>query len=356
MTTRLDWEIWIGAYGSKENVGITHAKLVAGTGELFKVAEYGGIENASFLRTNREGSQLFAVSETATFDEGEEGGQLASFPIEVESRKLGPGLFHPTHGAHPSYLSLTPTEDWVAVANYNGASVTMYPIRPDNRPGPAAIRFRHTGSGPNADRQKGPHPHSALFSPDGQYLLVPDLGVDKVIIYTRGPEAYEWSAHDAASLEPGDGPRHLAFHPSGDTVYLLNELSCTVTRFTYGQAGTLVRFETITTLPVSFSGDNTGAEIVVSPDGRFVYASNRGHDSIAIFRIEATGELQVAGHVSTRGRTPRNFAITPDGQWLLAANQDSNSVVLFRIEPQSGLPVYAGVDLPVSKPVCIHIR
>lgn len=355
MTTTPAWEIWIGAYGSKENVGITYAQLVSDTGELFKVAEYGGIENASFIRTNREGTRLFAVSETYTFDGGEEGGQLASFPIEAESRKLGPGLFHPTHGAHPCHLSLTPSEDWVAVANYNGASVTMYPIRPDNRPGPAAIRFRHTGSGPNADRQEGPHPHSAFFSPDGQYLLVPDLGVDKVIIYTRGPEAYEWSAHDAVSLEPGDGPRHLAFHPSGNVVYLLNELSSTVTPFTW-QSGTFARLESITTLPASFQGENTCAEIVVSPDGRFVYASNRGHDSIVLFRIEATGELQAAGHVSTRGRTPRNFAITPDGQWLLAANQDSDSVVLFRIEPVSGLPIYTGVELQVSKPVCVHIR
>jgi 6-phosphogluconolactonase len=358
--TRKAHEIWIGAYGTKDGVGISRVELLPDTGELIKTAEYGGIENASFLRMNRDGTRLYAVSETESYDidnEKEEGGQLASFPVDAESRKLGPGLYHPTHGNHPCHLSLTPTEDWLAVSNYNGASVMMYPIGPDKRPGPPAIRFRHTGSGPNADRQEAPHPHSVYFSSEGQYLFVPDLGMDKIMVYTRGPEAHEWSANDAVSLDPGAGPRHMAFHPSGKIAFVLNELNSTVTRLSYEEPGKLVRFESITTLPSSFDGESTCAEIVVSPDGRFVYASNRGHDSIAIFRIdELTGELQASGHVSTRGKTPRNFALTPDGEWLIAANQESSSVVLFRVDQQSGLPVYAGVDLPISKPVCVLVR
>jgi 6-phosphogluconolactonase len=351
------WELWIGAYGSKADAGITRAQLLPDTGELFKLAEYGGIENASFIRTNREGTRLYAVSETETYGEGEEGGQLASFPIDPESRKLGPGLFHPTHGIHPCHLSLTPQEDWLAVANYNGSSVTMYPVLPDHRPAPPAIRFRHTGTGPNADRQEAPHPHSVFFSPDGKYLFVLDLGIDKIIIYARGPEAHEWTSHEAVNLEPGAGPRHLAFHPTGETVYVLNELNNTVARFAYEPSGNLRPLQTITTLPTTYEGENTTAEIVVSPNGRFVYASNRGHDSIAVFRIDqVTGELVSAGHVSTRGRTPRNFALTPDGQWLLAANQGSDSVVLFRVESESGLPIYAGTEIKVGKPVCVHIR
>jgi 6-phosphogluconolactonase len=351
------WEIWISAYSTKEEVGITRIELLPDTGELIKTAEYGGIENASFLRMNREGTRLYAVSETATYDDGEEGGQLASFPIDAETRKLGPGQYHPTHGVHPCHLSLTPQEDWLAVANYNGASVTMYQIRPDAIPGPPVIRFRHTGSGPNANRQEAPHPHSVFFSPDGKYLFVPDLGMDKVMVYTRGPEAHEWSAHDAVSLEPGAGPRHFAFHPSGKAAYVLNELDSTITRFSYEEPGKLVRLESVPTLPASYKEESTCAEILVSPDGRFIYASNRGHDSIAVFSIdEQSGELQSAGHISTRGRTPRNFALTPDGQWLVAANQQSDSLILFRIESQTGLPIFSGTELPVNKPVCVLIR
>jgi len=354
-------EIWVGAYSAKDEVGITRLELLPDTGELIKTAEYGNIENPSFLRMNKEGTRLYAVSETDGHididGDKEEGGQVASFPIDADTRKLGPGQYQPTHGNHPCHLSLTPTEDWLAASNYGGASVMMYPLGLDTQIGPPAIRFRHTGTGPNVERQEAPHPHSVFFGKDGQYLFVPDLGMDKIMVYTRGPEAHEWTAYDAVSLEPGAGPRHLAFHPSGETVFVLSELGCTVTRFSVVEPGKLERLESVSTLPASYSGENTCAEIAVSPDGRFVYASNRGHDSIAIFRMdERTGELQAAGHVSTRGKTPRNFALTPDGQWLLAANQDSDSLVLFRIEPQSGLPIFAGVELPISKPVCVLIR
>ncbi|QJD85866.1 lactonase family protein [Cohnella herbarum] len=354
-------EIWIGAYGAKNEVGITRVELLPDTAEFVKTAEYGGIENPSFLRMNKAGTRLYAVSETDEYvdEDGDkaEGGQLASFPVDAESRKLGPGQYHPTHGNHPCHLHLTPSEDWLAVSNYSGASVMMYPIGPDARPLAPVIRFRHTGTGPNADRQEAPHPHSVFFSPDGQYLFVADLGMDKVMVYGRGPEANEWSAHDAVSLEPGAGPRHLAFHPSGKAVYVVNELDSTITRLSHDEPGKLVRQESLSTLPTSFEGESWCAEILASPDGRFVYASNRGHDSIGVFRIdEQTGELHPSGHVSTRGKFPRNFALSPDGQWLIAANQNSDNIVLFRIEQQSGLPVFTGTELRISKPVCVLIR
>lgn len=350
------WEIWVGSYASKEEAGISRLEFVPATSELYVTAEYAGIENASFLRLNKEANRLYAVSETERTGE-EEGGQLASFPIDAESRKLGPGQFHLTYGAHSCHLSLTPQEDWLAVANYSGASVTIFPIQPDKRPGPAAIRLRHTGSGPNKDRQEAPHPHATQFSADGNFLFVPDLGMDKILVYTRGPEAHEWSAHDAVHLEPGDGPRHFAFHPSGRAAFVVNEMGNSVTRFTIDEPGKLVRQESVSTLPASFQGESTCSEIAVSPDGRFVYAANRGHDSIAVFGLNAsTGALEVVGHVSTRGRTPRNFAITPDGRWLIAGNQESDTVVVFGIDGASGLPIYAGVEVKVRKPVCILIR
>ncbi|MFC5406828.1 lactonase family protein [Cohnella soli] len=354
-------EIWIGAYSAKNEVGLTRIELLPDTGELVKTAEYGGIENPTFLRMNRAGTRLYAVSEADAYIDADgdpaEGGQLASFPVDPQTRKLGPGSYAPTHGNHPCHLSLTSSEDWLAVSNYNGASVVLYPVNPDTRPGPPMVRFRHTGTGPNAERQEAPHPHSVFFSEDGRRLYVCDLGMDKVMVYERGQEQGEWTACDASSLEPGAGPRHLILHPANGYLYVVNELNSTVTRFSKNAEGQLERKESVSTLPGSFGGDSWCAEIVVSPDGRFLYVSNRGHDSIAVFGIDGTtGVLTPAGHVSTRGHWPRNFTLTPDGQWLIAANEHSDTIVLFRIEPQSGLPVFTGSELTVSKPACVLAR
>ena len=349
-------EIWIGAYGSAEEVGITHLQLDQDTAKLGKVAEFTGIENPSFLTMDRAGRYLHAVSEVETLN-GQPGGELVTFVIEEEGTSLQEAMSHPTLGAHPCFLQLDPSERWLAVANYNGASVVVYPVDPQGIPNAVHVRFRHSGTGPNEGRQEAPHPHSAFFSPDGRYLFVPDLGMDKIMVYALDADKNEWAIHDAVSLEPGAGPRHMKFHPSGRAAYVLNELDSTVTRLDYAEPGKLVKQESLPTLPASFSGENTCAEIVVSPDGRYVYASNRGHDSLAIFAVdEQTLALRSAGHVSTRGKTPRNFAITQNGRWLLAANQDTNNVVLFQIEPVSGLPVYAGSEIAISKPVCIYIR
>lgn len=375
------WEIWVGAYADETQVGITRLELNGQTGELVKTAEYGGIENPSFLALGRGGTVLYAVSETAEV-EGQPGGRMIAYPVEAGTRKLLPGWERLTHGAAPCHVSLDPAEQWLAVANYNGAAVTLYTLEQDGKPSDAVVRLRHAGSGPNPARQEAPHPHSAYFDPaDGRYLYVPDLGLDRVMIYEKGEDGTDWTSAGAASLAPGDGPRHLAIHPGGEQVYVVNELSSSVTRFIRRGPGKLERQETVSTLPASFSGDSWCAEIVVSPDGRFVYASNRGHDSIAVFRVEAgaaasaasghagssnsdvsspasnrgSGALVPAGHVSTRGRTPRNFAITPDGAWMLAANQDTDNLVVFRMDPASGLPIYHGVEASIGKPVCVRI-
>lgn len=351
------WEIWIGSYAEAGEPGISRLELDGETGDLVKRAEYGGIENPSFLAMNAEGTMLYAVSETMETD-GHPGGRMIAYPADPSSRKLSDGFERLTHGGAPCYVSLDPEQRWLAVANYCGASVTLYMLEPGGKPSDAVVRLRHSGSGPNPDRQEAPHPHAAVYDPrDGRYLFVPDLGLDQVMIYEKGGDGTDWTSRGAASLAPGDGPRHFVFHPDGRSAYLANELSSSVTRFVYPEPGKLERRETLSTLPAEYRGESTCAEIIVSPDGRFVYVSNRGHDSIAVFAVDgSTGELSAAGHVSTRGRTPRNFAMTPDGKWLLAANQETNNIVLFRVEPQTGLPVYHGTEISVSKPVCVLIR
>lgn len=350
------YDIWIGAYCEPDEVGITKLQLDATTGQLTKTAEFTGIANPSFLTTDTKGRYLHVVSEVMEAD-GNPTGELVTFELpDASSKTLREAVSHHTLGGAPCFVMLDGTEKFIAVSNYMGPSVTVYPVSEEGIPGPASVRFRHTGSGPNLDRQEMAHPHSTVFSSDGQFLFVPDLGLDKIMVYKLGSEQ-QWVGHDAVSLAPGAGPRHFKFHPSGKTAYVINELDCTVTRFTYDQPGVLEKQESLTTLPDTFSGESFCAEVVLSPDGRYLYASNRGHDSLAIMKLdEATGKLEAAGFVSTRGRCPRNFSITPDGDWLVAANQETSSVVLFRMDKQSGLPVYAGFELEISKPVCVHIR
>ncbi|WEK54286.1 MAG: lactonase family protein [Candidatus Cohnella colombiensis] len=350
------FDIWIGAYATQEQVGITRLLLDSDSGKLSKMVDFTGIDNPSFVTLDRSGRYLHAVSEVDVLN-GQPGGEVITFELQEDETLLEEAMSHPTLGVHPCFVALDPQERWLAVSNYGGSSVVIYPIEQSGLPGPVHVRFRHTGSGPNQERQEAAHPHSAVFSADGQYLFVPDLGLDKIMVYAFDAQKQQWVGHDAVSLPAGSGPRHLKFHPSLNVAYVINELNCTVTHLSIEEPGRLVAQESISTLPASFTGFSTCAELVISPDGRTLYASNRGHDSIAIFQIdELTGQLSAAGHVSTRGKTPRNFNVTPDGRWLLVANQDSSSLVLFQVDAATGLPVFTGTELTIHKPACVVIR
>jgi 6-phosphogluconolactonase len=243
-------------------------------------------------------------------------------------------------------------------ANYGSGSAASFPIRPDGTIAEAAGVMQHNGSSVNPKRQTGPHAHSVFVAPDNRFALVPDLGVDKVFVHRMNPATATLMANDPpfAALEHGSGPRHLAFARDGRFVHVLNELTSTITTFTYDkERGALFEAETVSTLPGGFAGasSNTCAEILVSPDGRFVYASNRGHDSIAVFAAETgTGRLTPVEHTPTQGRTPRNFAIDPTGRWLFAENQASDSVVLFAVDSRSGRLKSTGRTLTIGSPVC----
>jgi 6-phosphogluconolactonase len=243
------------------------------------------------------------------------------------------------------------------VANYSSGSVAVLPITVDGKLGKASSLIQHSGSGKDPRRQGGPHAHSVTLSPDSRFLLVSDLGLDKVMIYRFDLVKGTLKANDPAfiKLNPGSGPRHLSFHPNGQFVYGINELSSTLTAFAYdSDRGSLREIETISTLPRDFSDENIAAEIEVHPDGQFIYASNRGHDSIAVFAVKAGKSIvEPLEYIPTQGKTPRHFAIDPTGNYLFAANQNSGEVVIFRIDRETGKLATTGQILKVPNPVCI---
>jgi 6-phosphogluconolactonase len=245
------------------------------------------------------------------------------------------------------------------VANYNGETVTALPIAEDGRLEPASSVVRHQGASVNPQRQERPHPHMIAPTPDGRFVLATDLGTDRVLAYRLDPATGALVPNDAGptfvQVEPGSGPRHFAFAPSGRTLYVINELSSTLTVFAYdGGTGALQPRQTVATLPDDFNGESWCAHVAVAPDGRFVYGSNRGHDSITIWEADPdSGEVTLVGHESTRGKTPRNFALDPTGAWLLVANQDSHTVVAFRRDPSSGTITATGQVTEVPSPIAV---
>jgi 6-phosphogluconolactonase len=244
---------------------------------------------------------------------------------------------------------------WVYTANYNNGTVAALPIQSDGSLGEASAFVQHNGGSVDRERQKGPHAHATVLSPDNRYMLVADLGLDQVLAYPIDSESGGINVREpiVTKVTPGSGPRHLVFRPDGKFVYVLGEMSCTVTSYKYNaQRATFEEPQTVSTLPDGFNGIKSGAEIAIR--GNVLYASNRGPDTIAAFRIDpASGRLTPAGQTPTKGKTPRNFAIDPTGNWLLASNQDSDTVVPFKINPTNGALTPTGDPWPVSSPVCV---
>jgi 6-phosphogluconolactonase len=248
---------------------------------------------------------------------------------------------------------------WVLVANFMSGSVCVYPLGPDGALGEASDFVQHLGASIDPRRQRGPHAHSITLDPANRFAFVPDLGLDKLLVYRfdaqRGvlePNATPW-----IKMKPGAGPRHLALHPQGRFAYLVNELDCTVAVLGYdARRGVFRQLQIVPTLPAGFAGESSCADIHPTPSGRFLYASNRGHDSIAAWRIDQrTGRLAALGHAATEGQTPRNFCVDPTGRFLLVANQDSDSVVTFSIDARSGTLRPTGEGMQVPTPVCVKV-
>jgi 6-phosphogluconolactonase len=343
--------VYVGTYTDGSSRGIYRFSFDPVTGATTAAVLAAETTNPSFLALHPSGRFLYAVGEIAGGD-GARAGAVSAFSIEPGTGDLVLLNQQPSEGIGPCHLVVDRTGRRVLVANYGSGTVAVLPVGSDGRLEPASSVQAHAGSGPVPGRQEKPHAHGVYLDPAQRFLLSPDLGADRVFVYRFDAERGALEPHAAALLAPGSGPRHLAFHPNGKLLYVINELSSTITAFRY-EAGVLSALETITTLPDGFSGTNSTAEVEVSPDGRFLYGSNRGHDSLAVFRVDGTGRLTPAGHFPVGGKTPRHFAIAPGGRFILAGHQGSGTIAVLRIDGASGVPVLVGSPLAVDKPVCL---
>lgn len=346
--------VYFGTYtgGKNPSKGIYHSILDTDTGKLSNPILTAEAKNPSFLEIHPNKKFLYAVSEV-----GGSGG-VSAYAI---NRKTGNLKFlnkQKSGGAGPCHVSIDNIGKNVLVANYGSGSASVIPIKSNGTLGEPTGFVQHEGSSVNPRRQKEPHAHSINVSPDNRFAFVADLGTDKVMIYRLDIKKGTIVKNNPpyAKLKPGAGPRHFSFHPNGKYAYVINELDCTVTAFTYKSAsGALNDIQTITTLPKDFDGSNTCAEVRVHPNGKFLYGSNRGHDSIAVYRIDlANGKLTFEEHETADIKTPRNFNIDPTGKFCLVANQGSNSVVVFRIDQKTGALEPAGHKVSIGRPVCVR--
>ncbi len=348
--------VYVGTYTEQKSKGIYVYRFDPTTGHSTSLGLAAESVNPSFLTTDPSRRFLYAVNELSQY-EGRSSGGVSAFAIDPGTGKLTFLNEVPSGGAGPCHLAVDKTGKYLLVANYGGGSLAVFPILRDGRLGEASAFVQHHGASINPQRQEGPHAHSVYLSPDNRFAISADLGLDEVLIYRfdAGKGTLTPNNPAFAMVSSGAGPRHFAFHPNGKFGYVISEIQSTVTAFSYDAAnGALDVLQTASTLPRDFEGESTAAEVEVHPAGKFLYGSNRGDDSIAVFAINTRkGTLTPAGHTPTQGKTPRNFAIDPTGSYLFAANQDSDSVVLFRIAQKGGLLTPTGQVLEVPSPACV---
>jgi len=350
-------QVYFGTFTQGAKGGIFLSTLNLKTGQLSEPVLAGKAVRPGFLAAGPNGKYLYAVGEHAD-SPGGSADSVCAFEIESNSGRLKALNKQPGGGKEPCHLSIDPSGRYLLSAQYGGGSCTVFPIAADGSLKAKSSFHQHVGSsGINAKRQTAPHAHSINVDPSGRLAVVADLGKDQVVIYRFDDKTGVLSPNDPAALDttPGGGPRHFVFHPNKPFAYVNLELTSQVTALWYDvDKGTFVPLQTLSTLPDDFKGRSSVAEIRITPDGRFVYVSNRGHDSIAIFAIDpATGKLSPRGHQNTHGKIPRNFNIDPSGRFMVVANQRSNNCAVFRIDPKTGSLSFTGSEITVPKPVCV---
>jgi 6-phosphogluconolactonase len=348
--------VYVGTYTTGKSEGIYLYRFNLSTGDLTHVANTKGVVNPSFLALAPSRRYLYAVNELGDFA-AKKSGAVSAFAIDRTTGDLRLLNQQASLGADPCYVDVSAESKFVLIANYTGGSVSVFPVKPDGSLGEATDMKQYQGSSVNSERQEGPHAHSIMLDPANRFAYSCDLGTDKVMIFRFDarngkllPAEPPW-----VQVSPGAGPRHLAFHPNGKYLFVLSEMKSTVTTFSRdAQQGSLKALQTRATLPKDFAGSNSAADIHLSADGRFLYCSNRGHNSIAIFGVNpSSGALNPVGNESTRGNWPRNFAIDPTGAFLLVANQKSDNIVAFRRDANTGRLSATGHVAEVPAPVCL---
>lgn len=347
--------VYFGTYTKAPSKGIYRSRLDVATGRLSPAELAIEAKDPAFLALHPSGKFLYAIDESADVKRTPAAG-VSAYALNAKSGELTLLNQQSTGSSGACHLSVDATGRTVLVANYGGGSVSSIALQPDGRLGALGTVAQHTGSSVNPARQKGPHAHQIVVSPDNRFALVPDLGLDRVLTYALAPSTARLTAPAAGgtSLPPGSGPRHLVFHPGNKFAYVINEMLCTMTAFGYDAAlGTLQSIQTLSTLPPgeSVAKGTSTAEVQVHPSGKFLYGSNRGHNTIVVCTIDAaSGQLTYVENVSTLGKTPRHFALDPTGTWLIAENQDSGTVAVFRIDPKTGRLTATGplVDVPFA--------
>lgn len=347
--------VFVGTYTGKKSEGIYRVEFDPATGKLGTPELAAKVTNPSFLTVHPKRTHLFCVCEVGDA-KGKHGGGVTGFTLDTKTGELKRINEESSVGAGPCYIACDKAGKHVLVANYGGGSVAVLPVDSTGKLGEATAFVQHEGSGADKRRQEGPHAHSINLDAANRFAIVADLGLDKLFVYKFDPAAGKITPNDppALKLAPAAGPRHFAFHPNGKWAYANGEMDSTVTALAYdAEKGSFTKLNTLSTLPAPHKGNST-AETVVHPSGKFVYVSNRGHNSIAIFEVnEATGELKAAGHQGEGIKTPRNFNIDPSGRWMVVANQDGDSLIVYQIDPKTGQLKPTGQSVEVGSPVCV---
>lgn len=347
--------VFIGTYTGGPSKGIYSYELNLQDGSLHQAGLAAEIASPSFLAIHPNKHFLYAVNEVENFG-GQKAGAVTGFKIDSSGTKLEKINDATSGGPGPCHLSIDKSGKFVLVANYSGGSVEVLPINNKGELGRPTSFIQHTGSSVNKQRQGEPHAHSINLDPRNHFAVVADLGLDKVFVYRFDSKNGNLAPNDPpfTSLAPGSGPRHFAFHPNGKNAYVINEILSTATAFSWdGDKGSLSQLQTVSTLPNGPVAGNSTAEIQVHPSGKFVYGSNRGQNTIAVFSVDPSGKLTHVENESTRGKTPRNFGIEPSGKYLIAANQDSDTLAVFRIDQKTGALDPVGETVSAPKPVCV---
>jgi 6-phosphogluconolactonase len=340
---------YVGPYTRpNKSKGIYAYKFDAKAGKFTSIGLAAETSNPSWVAVSPNGKFVYAANENNQ-------GTVSAFAVQPDATLKALNSVSST-GSGPCHVTLDHKGKFLFVANYNDGAVASYAVKEDGSLSAPVSNFKHTGSSANASRQRGPHAHEAMVSPDDKFLFVPDLGIDKIMIYKIDAKTGALTPNEPAftPIDAGSGPRHMAFAPNGKFVYLVTEMNSSITGFSYdAKTGAMTKLETLPGTPADFTGQKSGAEVAIHPSGKFLYLSNRNHNSVAVFTVDAKGKLTAAGNVPSGGKTPRHIVIDPTGAFLIASHQDSDNITVFKIDPKTGALAPTGEKIDLGSPVCV---